>query len=383
MNAAELIAVISSAVAGPPAQPGEAADPFRAALRTGDVVEGRVLRAMGPGRYAVDFGGFERIVDSTIPFRADEILYGRVVAIGDRVELQRVRADAAVRESAAMQSGAATPPAAAPLAAADALAASRGRWSPEEWKVAERLADDAGESPLVSLASHALARTGLPFSRSVLQGIHAMLARRAAGGLLPTRPSAIRVDTASTQDGGGARDPLALAERLRSEFGANRGALLRAPNAGDGEFGEAELGALLNVQADGPVAHAIATLPLVVDGRLLEVDLAFFQQDRDSGNAGELPHGKVVIGLSTDRLGRVEVDATLVGHHLQLALGSDDPGATGFMARYDADLRAEIEAGGWQVDEILYRPGDADAPALPARVVLEHLASRDSFSRLV
>src|SRR5262245_11353268 len=349
MTTAELSAVVSTAAVGPTGRASQAADPFRATLRLGEVIEGKVLRSLAPGRYAVDFAGFERVVDSAIPFKTDEILYGKVVAIGDRVELQRVRADAVVRQSSDTQSLARVPQAAAPVVAGDAFASLRGKWSPEEWRAAERLAEEAADPRTMSLAASAVAKAGLPFSRAVLEFIHTLLMRRSAQGMFPTRPSAIRIETSAAQEQAdeGARNSQALAafaELLRSEFASNRAALLRARDSDDGRFGEAELGALLNVRVDGVVSHAIATLPLVVDGRRVELDVALFQQDRRGEDPGRLLHGKVVIALTTDSLGRVEIGATLVGDHVQLALGSDDAGASDYMARYAGALSAEVEA---------------------------------------
>jgi hypothetical protein len=87
MTHPDLIALVGSALAGPAPQAGAEADPFRAALRLGEIIRGRVMRSLGEGRYAVNFQGHERVVDSTIPLRSEEILHGRVVAVGDRVEL--------------------------------------------------------------------------------------------------------------------------------------------------------------------------------------------------------------------------------------------------------------------------------------------------------
>jgi hypothetical protein len=206
--------------------------------------------------------------------------------------------------------------------------------------------------------------------------------------MFPTRPEAIRVETAGAEGHADAqvRNPravAALADLLQSEFQSSREALFRTEEPDDGSFGEAEAGALLNVQVDGPVSHAVATLPLVVDGRLVELDVALFQQDRKPEDPGKLLHGKVVIAFDTESLGRVGIAATLVGDHVQLSLGSDETGATEYMARDAAGLRAEVEAEGWHVDEIRYRPGDPEEPRAPARAVLDHMASKNSFSRLV
>ena len=88
MTQPDLIALVGSALSGLGPQ-GGADDSFRATLKLGEIIRGRVMRSIGEGRYAVNFQGHERVVDSTIPLRTDDILHGRVVAVGDRVELQQ------------------------------------------------------------------------------------------------------------------------------------------------------------------------------------------------------------------------------------------------------------------------------------------------------
>ena len=92
MTQPDLISLLSAAL---PGSRGGDADAFRAALKLGEIIRGRVMRSLGEGRYSVSFHGQERIVDSAIPLRTDDILHGRVIALGDRVELQRVRTEPA------------------------------------------------------------------------------------------------------------------------------------------------------------------------------------------------------------------------------------------------------------------------------------------------
>ena len=65
---------------------------FAATLRLGQVLKGKVLRHFEGGRYLVSFGGQEKVVDSGVPLRTGEVLYGRVMALDDKVHLQRVSA---------------------------------------------------------------------------------------------------------------------------------------------------------------------------------------------------------------------------------------------------------------------------------------------------
>jgi hypothetical protein len=59
-------------------------------LTLGQIIKGRVLRSYEGQRYLMHFEGQERIVDSAVPLRTGDILHGRVIGLGERIELQRV-----------------------------------------------------------------------------------------------------------------------------------------------------------------------------------------------------------------------------------------------------------------------------------------------------
>lgn len=63
---------------------------FADRLKLGDVISGRVLQHYEGSRYLIYFSGQEKVVDSTIRLKINELLFARVVATGDRVEMQRV-----------------------------------------------------------------------------------------------------------------------------------------------------------------------------------------------------------------------------------------------------------------------------------------------------
>src|SRR6185503_18645693 len=58
------------------------------ALSLGQIVKARVLKHYEGGRYLVSLEGRERVVDSSVPLSTGELVRGRVVAVGDRIELQ-------------------------------------------------------------------------------------------------------------------------------------------------------------------------------------------------------------------------------------------------------------------------------------------------------
>jgi Flagellar hook-length control protein FliK len=402
MSQAELLAIVSSAVLAPGASPGPAGDPFRAALRLGEIIEGRVTRSLGSARYAVDFSGSERVVDSVIPLRTGEILYGRVVAIGDRVELQRVRTEiprdrAATAEPVTRESGA------TPSGMPSTFPGAAGRWSADEMKAAARIVEEAADPPRMRLGASAVAKLGLPFSRELIGRLYSSLSRPGRGAL-PLRSDAIVVETskmgqrAERTSETNAPALAALAESLRAQFELARETLVRGGERGrsggneserrrraadEEPAGETELGIFFNAQLEGAMSHAIVTVPLIVDGRLIELDVALFQQKGHGGDGGTLSHGKVVISLATENLGRVQIRATLVGEHVHLNLASDVPGAADYMATHAPVLRSELEGHGWIVDGIRYQLDPTGGVGGAAQAVLEYFDSGESFSRLV
>jgi flagellar hook-length control protein FliK len=398
MTPPDLLALVGSALSGPGA-PGGEQDAFRATLKLGEIIRGRVVRSLGEGRYAVNFQGQERVVDSTIPFRTDEILHGRVVALGDRVELQRLRTEPAPTrpgEAATVADARAVP---ATYAELQALVAS---WPPAEQAALARLVADAQSSEAMLLAAAAVARSGLPGSSALVERVYAALAPRGRTAIFAARSDAVVLESAAP---GRAHEPpqaapaavAAFAELLKASFDAGRpgreaaapesGADAEAPtpesgHEGSGAASDADYAAVFfNAQTGGTIAHAVGTIPLIVDGRLVELDIALFGEQRDG--AGAMPHGRVVIELDTEHLGHLHIDANLVGAHVHVGIGSDSADAADFIAGHAPALRARIEADGWSVDGLRYEVRGRGAMNGVARIVLEHRVSADSLSRLV
>src|SRR5438128_1659568 len=56
----------------------------------GQILQAKVLLQLDVGRYLVRLAGQERVVESAVPLRADELLSLRVAGSRERVELERV-----------------------------------------------------------------------------------------------------------------------------------------------------------------------------------------------------------------------------------------------------------------------------------------------------
>jgi len=399
MTQPDLIALVGQALSGLGSQGG--GDPFHATLKLGEIIRGRVMRSIGDGRYAVNFQGHERVVDSTIPLRTDDILHGRVVAVGDRVELQRVRVEAMPAQRADTP---ALPEAQAAPGGWTEVRQLLAAWPAAEQAALARLAAVAGNDEAVLLAARAVARSGLPPSSALVQVVYAALAQREAAGVFALRSDAVELASSASagaqQPAAGAAAVTAFAELLKASFDASRQCALPParpaddddigvePSAADGaqqgSGAAADAGlaaAFFNAQTGGAVAHAVTTIPLIVDGHLVELDIAMFGEPR--GGAGAMPHGRVVIELDTEHLGHLHIDANLVGSHVQVGIASDNPDAADFIAQHAGVLRSRIQDDGWSVDGLRYEVRERGAVNGVARIVLEHRVSADSLSRLV
>jgi Flagellar hook-length control protein FliK len=424
-------------------------------LTLGQIIKARVLRSYEGQRYLADLDGHERVVDSTLALRPGETFHGRVVALGERIEIQRLPAasgDGAERaapqaspepRNGAAQSlralfdryravldtptlealqqvvGRAADPQAAALAAL--VLAKQGLPPVADWVRAlqERLSmPRSGAAVATSGALHfetaaaptEPAATATPLlAAAVAQSLATTLAPGLAAALAPglasvaaqalgdeSAQAASPADAASLGEqtaapgfaapGSGS----ALTQRGGDRIAAVGGALARDR---DGSRRSRELPAdvadwILNGQAAGVVAHRYGRLPLVVDGRLAEFDVALFEEARpaggDSSPADERQpprYRQIALSLETATLGRVEVRARLAADHLQIEMSTPTSDGTAALAHHSRALSSELAEQGWQVDALAYATRNASQP--PAARVVEHLIRPGSVSRVV
>lgn len=367
---------------------------FASKLTLGQIIKGRVLRSYDGGqRHLVDFGGEQRVVDSSVPLRPDEVFQGRVVGLGEKVQLQKLAAET----PAAAAAPAALPQ--RPAGAADgSLAALFARFGvelpPARVAEAQVVVNRLPQPATAASAALVLAKLGLPLDAQLIRLLHARLSGQEA---VDTSRGAVQLATApaAVQHAAAVAPPVeALAAALAQLAAplplpvpaAGHDAALATSTSGDGGGARRdprEPGSrLLNVQTGGAVAHRLGRLPLLVDGRLLELELALFDEPGEGGDGGAAPavprHRQVVIGLDTASLGRVEVRARIAGRHLALTMNTDASERTQALAGHAAALRESLSSLGFEVDAMAYETQAAGAPGAPLQAVVEHLITPGS-----
>ena len=391
---------------------------FADTLTVGQIIKGRVLRHYEGNRYLVGFDGNERVVDSGIPLKTGELLHGRVLAVGERVELQRIlptEGDGAVvvpvpeanRDSNTLnKTGRSTQ-------LDELLARYRAHLGPADQTQLAQAVRAAPDAAAMSLAGVMLNKLGLRLTPELLSVAYTTLsrARLAIGATATLTELAVAppqgaeqqvvatraladvlkeaMDTAPYQQATPHDARQAVAD-VAAHVNENQISvpLESGGKAGAGSFAQGGGGdlryRLFNAQSGGSVSHRIGTLPLLLGGQLIEVDVAMFEQHRDAEQKPAARHRQLVFSLNTEALGAVEVTARVVGARVRIQVLAQDSDVSVTMSGYAATLRSALEVGGWTVDEIVYETKTtSDQSGGAVRSVVEHVISQDSLNRTI
>lgn len=386
---------------------------FASELNMGQIIKGKVLRQYeGGGRYLVNFDGRERVVDSGIPLTTGELIHGRVIGLGDRVELQRVySAEESVR---------ATEPPKSEFLPTHAQAVEemalryRAALDGADRNALVQAAQRASDPNTMVLAGITLNKMGLRQSPELLWPVYRALQREDAlsAGLHANRQVLQVEAVVSGQPNAQLAGLRQLAETLAKQIedGLERPSSKdRVREGGDlssrgnaevpsavigaiGAQGEQERGGvdprqlarwLLNTQTEGAVAHRLGTVPFLFGNQLIEVDLSFFEQNKEASRTTQTQHRKIVFSLRTEHLGTVQIAAHVSGTHVRLEVATDNDDATAATSAHAQELRAALSTAGWDVDEVMYQTSQTDSQNGVVRSVVEHIISQDSLSRLI
>ena len=158
-------------------------------LVLGQVIQGLVLRHYDGSRYLVRFLGHERVVESATPLKPNEIFFGRVTMLRDRIELERLERDAPAPLARASAQALEEPWVAlgsgqAAQVIEELFQRYRGTLEPSAAERLRRLVGRAPRPERMALAGLVLAKAGLPLVAPLAQSLYALLDSR-SGELAP------------------------------------------------------------------------------------------------------------------------------------------------------------------------------------------------------
>jgi hypothetical protein len=388
---------------------------FADKLTIGQILKGRVLRQYDSNRYLVDFGGDSRVVDSAIPLSTGELLHGRVVGLGDRVELQRMpNQDLGDGARSTLPESATT--SVAVSGSGDVLANVLARFqvnlSPADQATLMRAIRSATDGSAMTIAGVLLSKLGLTQSPDLLNAVYNMLVARRTSA---TEQAAINLQPLMQGAAGSVIPPTALVAQLgemlrqtleesipqRTESNETPASTatsspklsISADAQSQGSATTTDSGTqnseqllgqwVLNAQTDGSVAHRTGTIPLLVGNRLMEVEVALFEQRRNADPKADTRHRQLIFRLNTETMGTVEISARLAGDRVRVHVVSEDGRAASSLSSESPALRAALGEAGWKVDEVVYETRSLGDRNAAASAVIDHVINQDSLNRVI
>jgi len=388
---------------------------LRADLQVGKVVSGSVESSLGNNKYLVRFAGEGHVVDSTTPLKTSEIIHGRVIGIGDKVELQRVFQEKASADKQSItqqnwqhlyEGGKAG------LRSVDVLQSYRVSLSAEEQLSLINVIKSSGESDSVILSAVVLNKMGVTVNipsltalfpalsitlkeRFNLQNITAHLDFEAGkGGVInPTTLAGISAYIASVvnelpetqiKNKMIADNNAVNSDTINNEFTSDFAGLSsnnknKKQDSAEQFFDARRL--LLNSQSDTAVSHRIAVVPFVINDKLIEVDVAFFSQ-RNQVNDSSIKYKKIVLSLNLDMIGKVDIEIALANKHARVNINTDKDIITDELVKYMPQLKSDLLSQMIKIDELSYETSVTDDLGNVISSVVDHYVTQDSLSRV-
>jgi hypothetical protein len=358
-----------------PTRPRSGASAFEQ-LSIGQNLKLQVLRQLEQERYEVTFGGRRHVVESRVPLTVGSQIEAQVEAKGDQLELRYLGAGPRFELPDATPSVADGAPMPEWLAA---LAQQfRVPLDADAGSIIARAAGKAADPALMTRGGLFLQKLAQRVTREDLEALY-----RAMSSTEGQLPAAALAQAPIELDVGAGNDEVAatLADALDAASPQN-GAGIAPMDADADTNGGAQDDAqralrLLNLQDEGSVSWRYGTLPLLVGGQLIELDLVMFRERESHATRGALR--RLVMTLDTTHFGRVHVEARAVDNRLMVRLSAATSEAIEVMSAYGADVRAAIETLGWAVDEIRYEIAPQGVRA--AHEVVKHVLSAGSVDQ--
>jgi len=353
-------------------------------LSIGQNLKLQVLRQLEQHRYEVAFGGRKHVVESRVQLNAGTQIEAQVEGKGDKLELRYLNTgprfelpDDVPAASPAPDAGATADASVPPWLHALAQQYRVPLDAPSKATIA-RLASKVADPELMTRGGLFLQKLAQQVTPENLDSLYRVLSSVAGTMNAASNQPPIDLDDLPDNDDFAAT----LADALDSQTAEPNAAAVSNvngdadTNSGNEDDAQRAL-RLLNLQDEGSVAWRYGTLPLLVGGQLIELDLVMFREREQHASRGSLK--RLVMSLDTTHFGRVHVEARAVDSRLIVKLSAASADAVEILSSYGKEVRAAIEQLGWAVDEVRY---EIEAPhASAAQAVVKHVLSAGSVDR--
>ena len=392
---------------------GDAA--FSKSLALGQVLKGKVMRHYEGSTYSISFNGQEKVVDSAVPLKTGELIYGRVVGLDEHVRLQHLpggTSDTTALNNVGNSLANSHQSLTANEQALQALFDKYQAKLPAHDRIAVAKQMNRSSNPgLMALSSLILSKLGLIQSPELLKGIvrnlegeHFYNANKAS--LAPVITSESVMAPTTNKDSidqlvnlfQASYDPERFSNEQDQEDYVEDNELMGAKDNKNNSSFQQDLDGrrdsnrsyyewligrwILNMQNETSVSHRLTTFPIWFDDQLVEVSIAFFDQP-EQPLSEKLRYRKLVFTITTDVLGTAELSVVAADRRLDIDVGTDNEYSAHYLADYLNELKGALEDYGWLVNRIKYGVSNDTHDNGVLQAVVEHHVTQDSLNHLI
>ena len=369
-------------------------------LTDGQAIKGKVLRVLNDEQYSIQFGRRTVVVDSTLPLKVNDTVHARVDGTGvlSLSKIQTEHGSPQTRNHPGVSAN--INPTSTPSVE---VWLNQVLTAPEAVAVQQEVVLDGDAEGLIQIAAM-LKKAGLNITPPLLKAIRAALHAPTSKGIFENDLDApvIVPPTAGLPEERQANikelgEQIAKTMQVHLEHALDRLSSQNAANAlNDGvHTTESDPGAsfderrdresarwALNIQQDGAINHRVGCIPLLIDGKLVELSVALFDERREGPSEMRHEFSKVVFDLDLPHLGHVSVNLAGIGRHLDVGITASGSNATRRLIEQSDAFRTALKDSGWNVDRLRYFT-EGDGNRAPIRAVLQHQVAGDSLARWV
>lgn len=389
-------------------------DQWLKTITAGQILKGRVLRIYSEKKYGIDFGGQERIVDSTVVLTKGDVITGKVLAVGEHnISMKIVSAQSA--DHSTNNSAYETK-----IEVKSPLQMESERFnvnlnSLQEAAVLSALNGSENAAVTIRVGLY-LAKLGVPITIELVRALTSRVLNNKVFSPADLDKIIPILTTESTRV-----ESLKGEERVQPNFAlvfdnlknfflkdfneetlknvsagqlnsfAQNSATLTSQSSSKNlnsmdENDNKNLGLyqllfrLLNLSNGSYVQHRFQTLPIIINGKLIEFDVAFFDQANHDSDISGLKSKCLKFSLKTD-YGLLNLDVRALNDRVAINFNSENDYLVSQIKEYESDLNSNLTEAGWKVDKIQYVK--SEQKIIAAYEVINHVLMQDSLNVVV
>lgn len=362
-------------------------------ISLGQIIKGKVLKVYDTNRYGVMIAGQERVVDSTISFQVGQQLSAKVMDIHDNKVSLKLIERSVNREIVSTNITESKP-----QGLVDSLIRqfNMERLSDAQKQTINDIGRTFGNDTFAIKMALYLAKVGLPISETLIKNL--LKSADLSTFVVPHQSNPGEVSQVVNTDNQPAFY-LAMAEILSGkemstfseadfEEAANKAGFEQGMPAGytaatdlekntsgfDTDSEQTPFMTLLNIDTDGAIAHSFDVLAIIINDRLMEFDVAFFDQAK--AEAGVTLSKQIVFELET-LAGKVGIVAKLVNNRLSVAFDADQSTLLDALQQQQNALSESLNNAGWILEQMHYAKSMERTSAIGA--VIDHVLTQGSM----